>query len=203
MKFRDGKFVRVVGSVVLWHVLVVIVFSIMYSTGAGAWVFMGINNLLAGLGFSDMFSYITSKSILWIILVAPGTFIITKMSMRYKAFSRSQKNYLLISFFSSVVVFVIVYDLLDFFSIVDQIKYLLWKQFGVPDNLYTYTNIFGPSLVKWELSAFGLFVILWLFRYFQSHPEGNICEKCGYDLRGTGVEAGCPECGWGRGVGEG
>jgi len=31
------------------------------------------------------------------------------------------------------------------------------------------------------------------------HRRG-VCPVCGYDLRGSGVEVGCPECGWGRGV---
>jgi len=38
--------------------------------------------------------------------------------------------------------------------------------------------------------------------FVKPEPYDDCCPECGYDLRGSGgVEAGCPECGWGRGEG--
>jgi len=42
----------------------------------------------------------------------------------------------------------------------------------------------------------------WLVRRLR-RPKHCVCEVCGYDLRGSGIEAGCPECGWNRPEGEG
>jgi len=40
-------------------------------------------------------------------------------------------------------------------------------------------------------------VILTSYRLWRWIDRGK-CPECGYDLRGSGVEVGCPECGWGR-----
>jgi len=50
-------------------------------------------------------------------------------------------------------------------------------------------------IVFWVLWRVVVHVILPRFRF-----GPGCCAACGYDLRGSGVGAGCPECGWGRAV---
>jgi len=58
------------------------------------------------------------------------------------------------------------------------------------------------------LSTIAVFLLLCIIVWFELQEtwpdyESSKCPDCGYDLRGSGRAAGCPECGWNRSEGEG
>lgn len=179
MKLSESKIVRDIRIIMLWHVWVAAVYLITYYTFVAAWVSKNSHTWLTGVGVSPRISNTVSVSFTWMLLITPGTVVISKWLIPRR--TRTSKRYGWIAIISSVTAFFVVYDLMDFFSIVDKLKSFAWRHWGTSEffeYLYYYIQPW-EKLLKWEVSAVGLFVVFWIFRHFQSHPQGNICEKCG------------------------
>jgi len=52
---------------------------------------------------------------------------------------------------------------------------------------------FGVTSVCFVIICFAV-----LFRIKDIPRPSLLCPQCGYDLRGSGLKGGCPECGWNR-----
>lgn len=79
--------------------------------------------------------------------------------------------------------------------------YAIWKIIKTNEYAFIYSTPFSAFIIPKRAfdnpDEFEAFVKLAQQYHNQSQDYGLVCEKCGFDLRGT-VDPGCPECGWRR-----
>jgi len=160
---RDGSFVRGVRIVAYWHVLVAVVYLIMYSIYVWGWIYKNADEGFRGIGVSSRISHSMVLSLMWMFVIAPVTVKITKWVIPKRMGSCNSCRW--IGAVGSVFVFFVVYGVLDYFSILARFTTYLRNQSGSSGFVDYFYYYYQPweNLVKWELAAGVLFLVFWIF----------------------------------------